>query len=87
MITLDEFKDAFKYEIRNNKKVKTMLKNIADEQRLVNKNTPALNFEEFKFIYLFLEWDYNKKKSIENKSKKVRRSKSEHTKSKKLDDL
>ena len=67
VITLDEFKDAYKHEIRKNKKVKTMLKNIADEQRLVNKETPALNFEEFKFIYLFLEWDYNKKKNIENK--------------------
>ena len=30
-MTLDEFRDAYKFEIRKNKKVKTMLKNIQDE--------------------------------------------------------
>jgi hypothetical protein len=76
---MDEFKEAFKDEIKVNKKVKMMLRNIQDEQRLQNHTSEViLDMEEFKYIYLFLDWDEkNKAKKKAKEAKKAEKAKAE----------
>ena len=59
-MSIDEFKEIYKLQIKKNKTIQTMLKNLQDEQRLGHHNG-ILDLDEYSYLYLFLNWDNEKK--------------------------
>ena len=77
-ISLQQFKEIYKQQISKSEKLVNMIKTIEDEQR-VNQHSGMLLFDEFSYLYLFLDWTQDKeKKSKGKKGREVRGGEDEH---------